>query len=465
MRRVTVTSPRTTGRPPGILSRTHLPTTLGTTALVFLSAFESLAVTTVMPIVTADLDGRGAYATAFSATLAASVLGMVAAGSWSDRRGPVGPLLTAVGTFALGLLAAALAPTMEVFVAARFVQGLGAGAISVTLYVLVALMYPERLRPAVFGAFAAAWVVPSMVGPFLAAQVARTFSWHWVFGGVVVLVLAASALVLPALRGLPEHVPGTDPAPAGRAVRAFGAAALVAVAVVTLSSVGEVDGALRWVLAAAALAVLVPAVRSLLPAGTLTARPGVPATVLLRGAIAATFFATEVYLPLLLHERYGLDLRVAGAVLTVAAIAWASASAVQGRLGDRLPHPVAMRIGGVLLLVGVGTQLACAALGLHPVLVGLGWFTAGAGMGLTFPRTSVLVLAESAPGETGAGSSALTISDASGGATALAATGLVFAVFSAVGPWAGFTATLTLCTALALAALAVAWRVRTPAAA
>lgn len=457
-------SPRTTARPPGIFSRRYLTTTLGTTALVFLSAFESLAVTTVMPVVTEDLDGRGAYATAFSATLAASVLGMVAAGSWSDRRGPVRPLLTAVATFALGLLAAALAPTMEVFVAARFVQGLGAGAISVTLYVLVALVFPGPLRPAVFGAFAAAWVVPSMVGPFLAAQVAQTFSWHWVFGGVVVLVLAALVLVLPALRDLPGHAPGTTPPPARRAVRSFGAAALVAVAVVVLSSVGEVDGPARWVLAGGSLVVLVAAVRTLLPAGTLTARPGVPATVLLRGAIAATFFATEVYLPLLLHERYGLDLRVAGAVLTVAAVAWASASAVQGRLGDRLPHPVAMRAGTAALLVGVLTQLACAAFGLPPVVVGLGWFVAGAGMGLTFPRTTVLVLAQSAPGQTGAGSSALTISDASGGATALAATGLLFAVFGAVGPWAGFTATLTLCTALAVASVVVAWRVRVPAA-
>ena len=109
-----------------------------------------------------------------------------------------------------------------------------------------------------------------------------------------------------------------------------------------------------------ALGVLVVAVRPLLPPGTLTAHRGLPATVLLRGLLAATFFSTEVYLPLMLHERFGLPLWLAGATLTVAAIAWASASAVQGRLGPRLPHARAVRIGTVLLLVGDGRRLGTA---------------------------------------------------------------------------------------------------------
>ena len=52
--------------------------TTGAVALVFLAAFEALAVATVMPAVTRDLDGRAWFSVAFSATLAASVVGMVA---------------------------------------------------------------------------------------------------------------------------------------------------------------------------------------------------------------------------------------------------------------------------------------------------------------------------------------------------------------------------------------------------
>ncbi|MGI4893770.1 MAG: MFS transporter, partial [Janthinobacterium lividum] len=309
------TSPPAAGA--GIFSRAYLVTTLGMASLVFLAAFESLAVTTVMPIVSVALDGRGSYATAFSATLAASVLGMVAAGGWADRRGPGRPLVAAVAIFAFGLLGAALAPSMEVFLAARFVQGLGSGGISVTLYVTVALVYPQRLRPAVFGVFASAWVIPSLVGPLLAGFVAATFGWPWVFAGVLGLVLLAAAPVLPVLLRMPANATsstesdgvsdGVSPSTRTR----YGAAFVVAAAVVVLSSAGAV-GAWRWVLAVAALLVLAVGVRPLLPRGTLRARTGLPATVLLRGSIAATFYSTEVYLPLMLHERFGLPLWAPG---------------------------------------------------------------------------------------------------------------------------------------------------------
>ena len=57
-------------------------------ALVVLVAFESFAVTTVMPQVATLLDGRALYAFAFAGPLATGVVGMVVAGTWADRRGP-----------------------------------------------------------------------------------------------------------------------------------------------------------------------------------------------------------------------------------------------------------------------------------------------------------------------------------------------------------------------------------------
>ncbi|HRD61048.1 MAG TPA: MFS transporter, partial [Nocardioides sp.] len=164
--------------------------TVGMVSLVFLAAFEALAVTTIMPSVSADLDGRAWFSAAFSATLAASVVGMVAGGLWSDRTGPRLPLLGSVAVFAAGLLLAGLAPGIELFVAARFLQGLGSGAMTVALYVVVARLYAPIDHPRIFGAFAAAWVIPSMVGPTVAGVVAEAAGWRWVFLGVVALSLA-----------------------------------------------------------------------------------------------------------------------------------------------------------------------------------------------------------------------------------------------------------------------------------
>jgi MFS family permease len=402
---------------PGILRRPYLLTTLGSWSLVFLAAFESLAVTTIMPVITADLHGRSLYALAFSATLAAGVLGTVTAGSWSDRRGPTVPLLVSIAIFTLGLAAAGTASSMQIFVAGRFLQGLGAGGETVALYVLIAKVYPPHLHTRLFGANAAAWVLPSLIGPFVAGVVADALSWHWVFFGVIVLVVAATAMIAPAVRGVTaEPVEGRP-----GEIRRVLAATAVAVAVVALSYGWFIE-----VVAPVAIAMIVIAVRPLVPAGTYRARRGLPATVLLCAVAGAAFFGTEVYLPLLLHVRYGLATWLSGFALTAAAISWALASNVQGRYSERISGPAAIGAGGLLLAGGVLIELVTVAFTLPPAVAILGWFVAGGGMGTLYPRVSAVVLSLSTPGEEGVNVAARTISESVGGAVALAVTGLIF---------------------------------------
>lgn len=91
--------------------------------MIFMAATQSVAITTVMPLVSTDLHGGSLYAVAFAATLATSVIGMVAVGAWCDRAGAVAPLATATVTFIAGLAIAAGAPTMEWVVIGRLIQG------------------------------------------------------------------------------------------------------------------------------------------------------------------------------------------------------------------------------------------------------------------------------------------------------------------------------------------------------
>ena len=440
--------------PTPLLSPRYRWATIGMVSLIFLAAFEALAVTTIMPTVSADLDGRAWFSAAFSVTLAASVVGMVAGGMWADRSGPSLPLLASVGGFSFGLLLAGLAPSIELFVAARFLQGLGMGAMTVALYVLVARLYAPVDHPGIFGAFAAAWVVPSMVGPTVAGVVAEATSWRWVFLGVVALSLAATAAMLPALRATVEQ---PDAGRAGSRGR-LALAAVVALAVVGLDLAGRSRGALGYAAAAVSLAVVLVAVRPLLPAGTLVVRRGLPAVVALRGAIAATFFATEIYLPYLLQEHYDVPAWLSGVTLTVGALGWAGASQVQARMGARLAHVTALRIGAVMLFAGIGSELACTALHLSPWLVGVAWVLAGAGMGLMFPRISAYVLAASGVREQGGNSAAMSIADAVGGATAISLAGLLFTAVGTAADLAPFVAALAFTTVLAGGAVLVARR-------
>lgn len=444
--------------PAGILQRPYLLVTIGACALVFLGAFESLAVTTIMPVVSRDLNGTSLYALAFAGPLATGVIGMVAAGNWSDRRGPSAPLYASVAMFVFGLLIAGTAGSMPVLVAGRLAQGLAGGAMTVALYVVVARVYPALLHPKIFAAFAAAWVVPSLVGPFAAGLVAQALSWHWVFLGVVGLVLPAMVMIFPALRGLGK-APAKQAAPGAYGRMAW--AALAALAVLGLNLSAEVritDLPVAGVLlAVAALAIAVVAVRPLVPSGTLTARRGLPSVILTRGLASAAFFGAEVYLPYLLIERYAFSPTFAGLTLTGGALAWAGASVIQGRLGARLAHSVAVRIGSALVLAAVVLALATTALSWAAAVAIIGWIVAGGGMGLMYPRLSVMTLALSTKDTAGFNSSAMSISDSLGGALALATTGIVFPAFTTTAD--SFSGVFALSAAIAVAAVIVAPRV------
>ncbi|WP_417503190.1 MFS transporter [Microbacterium sp.] len=417
---------------PRILNSEYVWITIGACALVFLGAFESLAVTTVMPTVSADLGGERLYALAFAGPLATGVIGMVIAGNWADRRGPVAPLYTAVAMFVVGLLVAGLAPSMEILVAGRFAQGLGSGGLMVALYVVVARAYPQALHPAIFAGFAAAWVIPSLIGPTVAGAVTELWSWHWVFLGVVILVLVALLMVVPALRGLANDGDASTPWAFGR----LGWSVLAAVAVLALNLVGDIPG-VGPVLALLAVVVALIAVRPLVPRGTLRARRGLPSVILVRGVAAAAFFGAQVYLPYLLTDRYELSPTLAGLSLTGGALAWSLAATVQGRMGVRLSSVTAVRLGTILVLAGILLIVAPAGFGWDALMVAVAWVVAGVGMGLMSPRTSALTLAMSTPADQGFNSGAMTVADSFGSAMALAITGTLFTALAAADPFLG----------------------------
>ncbi len=424
---------------------------IGMFALVFLAAFESMAVTAVMPAVAADLDGRALYALAFAGPLAVSVIGMIVAGNAADRGGPRLALYTSVALFVVGLVLAGTAVDMWQLVAGRLVHGLGGGGLTVALYVIVARIIPPALHPGMFAGFAAAWVVPSLVGPFVAGVVADSVGWAWVFLGVVALVVPALLMVVPSLRGMRTAADAVRP-PWSVSRIAWATVAGVAVLVLNLST--EASGWLMWVLPAAAISVIAIAVRPMVPRGTLRAVRGLPASVLTRGALAGAFFGTQVYLPLLLTgEPYVLSTAMAGLVLTLGGVSWAIASQVQGRNPVRLSNELALRIGLAMLGSAIALSLVATVLQLSPVAFMLAWALAGGGMGLMYPRTTVMGLQSSTEENQGFISSAMAVSDALGAAVTIALTAIVYATLLPTGPVVAVAGAITV--ALGVWALAL----------
>ncbi|MFI9585164.1 MFS transporter [Streptomyces sp. NPDC052236] len=424
----------------GVLGRSHRALSVGIVSVVLLIAFEATAVGTAMPVAARELHGIPLYAFAFSAYFTTSLFAMVLSGQWADRDGPLRPLATGISAFGAGLLLSGTAGTMAMFIVGRAVQGLGGGLVIVALYVVVSRAYPERLRPAIMAAFAASWVIPSVVGPLVSGTVTEHLGWRWVFIGIPVLVVFPLALALPAIRRTaagPADPSAPRPSFNGPRIRlALG----ISLGAGLLQYAGQDLSWYSLVPAAAGVALLVPAVLGLLPRGTYRAVRGLPSVILLRGISAGSFIAAESFVPLMLVTQRGLSPTLAGLSLAVGGATWALGSYVQSRPRFE-PHRERLMVLGMVMVAAAIAAAPSVLIAWVPVwIVGVAWGVGCFGMGMVIASTSVLLLKLSAPEEAGANSAALQISDGLSNVLLLAAGGAAFAALGGGGVGVGHTA-------------------------
>ncbi|MFD8226272.1 MFS transporter [Streptomyces massasporeus] len=474
-------------RDAGVLGAAYRALSVGIVSVVLLIAFEATAVGTAMPVAARELDGVSLYAFAFSGYFTTSLFGMVLSGQWSDRRGPLGPLTTGIASFGAGLLLSGTAGTMWVFILGRAVQGFGGGLVIVALYVVVGRAYPERLRPAIMAAFAASWVLPSIVGPLAAGTVTEQLGWRWVFVGIPVLVVFPLALALPQIRrrasgpaqhtaagsaatqsadlpvpaertaladrpvtpdpagttdrSAPPDPPGTTDRPAPPAGspsppaeppatfdrRRIRLALGISLGAGLLQYAAQDLRPLSLLPGALGVALLVPAVLGLLPRGTYRAARGLPSVVLLRGVAAGSFIAAESFVPLMLVTQRGLSPTLAGFSLAAGGVTWALGSWVQSR--SRMePYRERLATVGMLLVAAAVAAAPSVLIESVPVwTLAVAWAFGCFGMGLVISSTSVLLLKLSAPEEAGTNSAALQISDGLSNVVLLSVGGAAFA--------------------------------------
>ncbi|WP_432119325.1 MFS transporter [Streptomyces sp. bgisy032] len=425
--------PAARGGGESVLGRSHRALSIGIVSVVLLIAFEATAVGTAMPVAARELDGIPLYAFAFSGYFTTSLFGMVLAGQWSDLRGPLGPLTTGIASFGAGLLLSGTAGAMWVFILGRAVQGLGGGLVIVALYVVVGRAYPERLRPAIMAAFAAAWIVPSIVGPLAAGTVTEQLGWRWVFLGIPVLVLLPLAFALPQIRRRASGPVGEPGEPDSSGTRASFDRRRIRLALAISLGAGLLQYAaqdlrpLSLLPGAAGVALLVPAVLGLLPRGTYRAARGLPSVVLLRGVAAGSFIAAESFVPLMLVTQRGLSPTLAGFSLAAGGGTWALGSWVQSRSRVE-PYRERLTTAGMLLVAAAVATAPSVLIDSVPVwTVAVAWGFGCFGMGLVISSTSVLLLKLSAPKEAGSNSAALQISDGLSNVVLLSAGGAAFA--------------------------------------
>ena len=423
----------------GLWSAERRALSAGLVLTITFIASEALAVVTIMPVVARDLGGLSLYGWVFSAFMLGSLIGIVTAGRQADRYGPARPFLGGLALFCAGLAIAGAAPTMLVLVCGRALQGIGAGAVPAVAYVAIGRSLPENLRARMMAVLSTAWVVPGMVGPAISAAVASLAGWRAVFLGLIPLVIVTGVLALPGLSRLGKH-PARDSPPAGRPadqhrlIDGLGAAAGAALVLAGLTRVAGDGQVLAGVaLLAVGIAAIAVCLRRLLPAGTFTARRGLPAVILCRGLLTFTFFGADAYVTLTITTVRHHSPVFAGVAVTGATLAWTAGAWVQARLNTRQEARRLVGSGLIVIVIGLAA-MAAVLLPAVPVYTGLAaWTVAGFGMGLAYAPITLLMLRQAPAGREGWASASLSLADVLGTALGIGAGGAAVAAATARG--------------------------------
>lgn len=201
---------------------------------IFMWAVNNLVVAGVMPTVVADIGGMRLYSWTFALFSMGSVMGAASAGPLRDIFGGRVAYSGAGTLFGLGLMGAAMAPSMESLIAARFFQGLGGGAVSSLGYAMMATLYPERLRGRILAFTSTSWGVATSLGPGFGGVFAEFGLWREAFWGMAPICLL---FVVMAFRIIPDTRDGSR-----KPSFPFGRLMLIGSAVVALSASSQADG-------------------------------------------------------------------------------------------------------------------------------------------------------------------------------------------------------------------------------
>jgi MFS family permease len=479
----------------GLWSAQRRALTGGLVLTITFVAAEALAVVTVMPVVARDLHGLSLYGFVFSAFLLGTMIGIVAAGRSADKRGPAIPYIAGIIVFAIGLTIAGLATSMPMLVGGRALQGLGAGAVPSVAYVAIGRSLPDKMRARMMAILSTAWVVPGLAGPAISAEIAKLFGWRWVFLGLLPFIALTGPFAIPALvkLGRPEKpsagghrlVDGVGVAAAaglvlGGLTLAAGSGSAAAGATGTAApppaarhmaaasarltghgwSTRDLAILAGAVLVVAGIGVGVPLLRRLMPAGTLTARYGLPATTLTRSLLTFAFFGADAFVTLTITILRHHSPVVAGVAVTGSTLAWTAGAWVQVKMNARWEGRRLIRIGFSIILAGIA-GLALMLSSQVSIVEGIAaWTIAGLGMGLSYAPITLLMLDAAPAGREGWASASLNLADVLGSALGIGIGGAAISAAVSLG-WplaSGIAVAFVITAAAAVTGLAISRR-------
>jgi EmrB/QacA subfamily drug resistance transporter len=165
-------------------------------------AVDATVVNVALPTIANELGGGLAgqqwVANAYLLTLSSLIL---VSGSLADIYGERRVFTLGVAGFGLSSLLCALAPSVELLVVARALQGVSGALLTPASLAIIVAVFPESERGAAIGSWTAWGGIGYLAGPLIGGQIIDSASWRWVFALNVPLVLVTLVL---ARRYVPE---------------------------------------------------------------------------------------------------------------------------------------------------------------------------------------------------------------------------------------------------------------------
>jgi MFS family permease len=396
-----------------LLGRERLGTATVLAGGVGLYATNEFLTISLLPSTVADIGGQRFYAWVVTVYLVGSVVAATAVNPLLMRFGPRISYLLTLTLFGAGTVGCAIAPTMEMLLVARTVQGAAGGMLAGLGYAVINAALPNRLWTRASALVSAMWGVSVIIGPAMGGVFAQLGIWRWAFGSLAAATVAMAALVPGALRSRDK----TDLAPAALtripvwSLLLLGAAAL-AISVAGVQRTGVATAGLLALSAALVGFFLVidrRAHATVLPRAAFGPGPlkWMYATIGL--LMAATM--VNMYVPLFGQRLAGMAPMAAGFLGAVLAVGWtlseiASASVNRTRLVARLvaASPAIMAIGLGLAALAMDDRPTWPVIAVWVVAL----FIAGTGVGIAWPHLSAWIMgAVDDPVESGVAAAAI----------------------------------------------------------
>jgi EmrB/QacA subfamily drug resistance transporter len=355
----------------------------GAVLAIFVASVAHLMLIAAVPRVIADLGGLDRYSWVFTGYFLASTVSIPLWGKISDIHGRRVPLALALLSFIVGALVCALAPSMDVLIVGRALQGLGSGGIVPISMALTADLMAPRERGKWLAYLGAAQVVSTMAGPVLGGGIADRFGWRYCFVAVLPLGVGALAFVWFAVR-LPR--PDKQHALDFAGAALLGAGLLAGLLATSWGGTSRAWGSPEivglFVAAGVLLAVFVwwerRVAEPIVPLALFRIRSFSAAQVALFCS-GALHWGGQTYVPLLAQGALGASAGRAGAMLIPFMLSSTLTGLVTGQVVSRtgryrpalLASPIVLVIG-YLMLARLGVGLDTAQIVEATVVVGIG---------------------------------------------------------------------------------------------